>query len=130
MDETKIEALRAKYGKVGVLAYSGHEIVFRRPSRTDAREYRRKLNEPLEKPDALEQLAQVMVVAFDGEEDVIRARTNFTGSFLEEFPLAVSNPKIAGLIGALAGLVEEEDEKDLGKGVTVRSAPRSTSPTA
>jgi hypothetical protein len=130
VDETKLEALRVKYGKIGVVAYNGHELVFRRPTRDHVREYRRKKDSDAEKMDAMDQLAQVTIIAFDGEEDITRARTRFTESFLEDYPLAISNAKFVNCLTALAGLMEEEDEKDLGKGVSVKSAPRANSPTA
>jgi hypothetical protein len=129
MDETKLEELRVKHGgKVGAVEFSGHTLVFRRPSRDVAREYRRKKDSDVEKMDALDQLAQATIVAFDAEEDPTRARVTFTSVFLEEYPLATSNPKFLACLGALAGLVDGEEEKDLGKGVTVKSAPRSTTP--
>lgn len=129
-NETRLEALRVKYGKIGAVEYNGHLLVFRKPSREHVREYRRKKDTDAEKMDAMDQLAQVTIVAFDGEEDVIRARTTFTNVFLEDYPLAISNPKFVSCLSALAGLVENEDAKDLGKGVTVKGPPPSTTPTA
>ena len=116
--------------RLNVVEYNGHTLIFRKPSREHVREYRRKKDSDAEKMDAMDQLAQATIVAFDGEEDPNRARTTFTTSFLEDYPLAMSNPKFVGCLSALAGLLEEEDEKDLGKGVIVRSAPRAPSPTA
>jgi hypothetical protein len=130
VDETKLEALRIKYGKVGVVEYNGHEIVFRKPSRDHVRDYRRKKDDPGEKADAMDQLAQVTIIAFDGEDDPNRARVTFTTVFLEDYPLAVSHPKFVSCLSALSGLIEEEDERDLGKGVRIKSAPRAPSPMA
>lgn len=129
LDDAKLEALRARYGKIGVVDYNGHQLVFRRPSRDQAREYRRKKENEAEKPDALDQLAQVIIVAFDGEEDVARARITFTTVFLEEYPMAMNHPRFMACFGCLIGLTENEEEKDMGKGVRVLSARRSTSPT-
>lgn len=130
MNDEKIDGLRAKYGKIGVVEYNGHMLVFRKPTREHVREYRRKKDSESEKMDAMDQLAQVTIVAFDGEDDPNRARTIFTTVFLEDYPLAISNPKFVGCLSALAGLLEEEDERDLGKGVTVKGTPRASSPTA
>jgi hypothetical protein len=130
MNEERLEALRAKYGKVGSVEFAGHVLVFRKPSRDHAREYRRKMDNAAEKPDALDQLAQATIVAFDDQEDPNAARVTFTTVFLEEFPLAVSNPKFNTCLSILAGLTEVEDAEDLGKGVIVRSAPRAPSPKA
>lgn len=128
--EDRLEALQAKYGKIGVIEFNGHVLVFRKPSREHVREYRRKKDSEAEKMDAMDQLAQATIVALDGEEDVNRARTTFTTVFLEDYPLAISNPKFVTCLSALAGLLEEEDAKDLGKGVSVRSAPRGITPKA
>jgi hypothetical protein len=129
MNDEKIEALRVKYGKVGAVDYNGHTLVFRKPTRENVRDYRRKKDDAIEKMDAMDQLAQATIVAFDDEEDPNRARTIFTTSFLEDYPLAISNPKFVGCLSALAGLLEEEDEKDLGKGVSVKSVRRGSLPT-
>lgn len=126
--EEKLEELRAKYGKIGIVDFSGHQVVFRKPSREQARDYRRKIATESEKPDAVDQLAQLTIVGFDGEEDVTKARIAFTGVFLEEFPLAMSNVKFITVISVLAGLVEEELDRDLGKGARIKGPPRAPSP--
>jgi len=105
-------------------------IVFKKPSRDTARDYRRKTETPAEKVDALDQLAQATIVAFDGEEDPNRARVVFTGTFLEDFPMAMNHPKFMTALSALSGLVEEEHEKELGKGVTIKGPSRNGSPKA
>ena len=127
LSEETLEELRKRSGKIGVIAYAGHEVVFRRPTRDECREYRRMQSSPQEKSDAIERLAQVTLVAFDGDLDVNRARTAYTGVFLEEYPLFASNPKVMGVLSVLSGVVEEEDAADLGKGACVRSGrPKST----
>jgi hypothetical protein len=126
--DEQLEALRTRYnGKIGSVEYNGHELVFCRPTRDQAREYRRKMESAVEKMDALDQLAQVTIIAFDAEEDRIAARTTFTTLFLERYPLATSNPKLTICLSALAGLVEEEHEQDLGKGVRIKGPPREPS---
>ncbi len=71
-----------------------------------------------------------MIVAFDGDTDRNRARTHFTEVFLVEQPMFASTAKVKIALGALMGLVEEEDLADLGKGVTVRPSPRMPTPEA
>jgi hypothetical protein len=130
LSEAQLEELRVKYAKIGVVEFNGHTLVFRKPSREHVREYRRKKDSDAEKMDAMDQLAQATILAFDAETDPNKARTTFTGQFLDDYPLAISNPKFVALLSALAGLIEEEDAADLGKGVSVRGARQSTSPTA
>lgn len=128
LDDGQIEELRKRCGgKVGVVDFDGHQLVFRRPTRDEVREYRRKKDSPSEKPDALDQLAQATIVAFDGEPDTVRARTLFLG-FLDEYPLFTSGPKPSVVFGRLTGLVEAEDADAMGKGVSVRSAPPKSTP--
>lgn len=129
VDEAKIESIRARLGIIGVVEYNGHTIVFRKPSRENVRDYRRKRESESERADAMEQLAQVTVVAFDDIDDPNAARTRFTGEFLERYPMAISNAKFASCLSALAGLIEVEDHQDLGKGVSVKSGPPKPSPT-
>jgi len=130
INEAQLEALRVKYGKIGIVEYNAHTLVFRKPTREQVREYRRKKDSDAEKMDAMDQLAQVTLLAFDAESDPDKARTTFTRQFLDDYPLAISNPKFVAVLSALAGLIEEEDAKDLGKGASVRGARPSTSPTA
>lgn len=128
LNDAELETLRTRYGKIGIIDYNGHQIVFRRPTRDNCRDYRRKIE--TEKSEAIEQLAQVTLVAFDGEQDANKARTIYTSVFLEEVPLFTSNTKVMAVLGALSGVVEEEEATDLGKGACVKSGPRNTTPTA
>ena len=129
LNEEQLEAIRAKYGRIGVIDFGGHQIVFRRPTREHVRDYRRKTDSPAEKPDALDQLAQQTLAAFDGEQDPIRSRQSFL-SFLDEYPLFTGSGKVLSVFNILTGLVEEEEAGSLGKGASVRSARPLTTPTA
>jgi len=128
LNEENLDALRLKHGKIGIVDYDGHQVVFRRPTREDCREYRRMRESESERHEAMERLAQVTLCAFDGEQDVNKARTVYTSSFLPEYPLFVNVPRVLGVLSALAGLVEEEDAKDLGKGAEIRSARQPPTP--
>ena len=123
------ETIRARVGRTGTINFGGHELVFRRPTRLDVRDYRRKQDTAAEKPDALDQIAQISLVAFDGEQDLVRARMAFLG-FLDAFPLFTSGPAFMTVFSVLTGLVEAEDSDEMGKGVRVRSAPPRSTPTA
>ena len=128
LSEETLETLRTTYSAIGVIEQAGHELVFRRPSRDQVRDYRRKTDNATEKPDALDQLAQVSIVAFDGmvatsEANAMLVRTAFL-AFLEEAPLFTSGGKFMAVFGVMTGLVEAEDIEDLGKGVRVLSTTR------
>lgn len=125
----QLEAIGVQHGKCAEVRYNGHQIVFRRPTRDHCREYRRMRDSPTEKHDAIEKLAQMCLVAFDGETDANKARTFYTGVFLEEFPMFASFPPVMAALGYLTGMVEEEDAADLGKAVRVWSARRPSTQT-
>jgi hypothetical protein len=130
LDEAQLDALRAKYGKVGIVDYNEHQIVFKRPTRDNCREYRRMRESPAEKGDAVEFLAQVSIAAFDGETDANKARSTYTNSFLEQYPLFANHPRAIAVMSALTGMMEEEDALDLGKGASVRTGRRASTPEA
>jgi hypothetical protein len=130
LDDSAIEDLAAKYGRVASVAWSGHTLVFRRPTREHVRDYRRKLATPAEQADAMDQMAQALIVAYDDTNDPNGARVKFTGEFLVEYPMAVGHPHFAGALLKLAGGVQEEEELDLGKGVRFWRAAQKPSPTA
>jgi hypothetical protein len=127
LNEEQIEAFVTRYGKVGIVDWSGHQLVFRRPTRQDIREYRRKSDSIAEKEDALDQLAQVTMVAFDGEQEPAAARAAFL-AFLNEYPAFTSGTRCSMTLNALSGLVEEEASQDMGKGVSIRRAGQKRSP--
>jgi hypothetical protein len=126
-EEEFLSKLQDKYGKVGVVHFEGHRIVFRRPTRTEVRDYRRKEDQPAEKYDRLDSLAQFTIVAFDDEVDVVKARMIFTNSFLESYPMATDSVKFQTVLLLLAGGQEEEHATFLGKGCSVMSATTSDS---
>ena len=127
LTEPQLAELESKHGKIAIVSYSGHDIVFRRPSRDIAKDYRRKRESADLRADSMEQFAQAVIVAFNDINDPTAARIMFTGTFLEKYPLAISHPKFITALSALSGLVENEDAADLGKGVIVRPAsPRTT----
>lgn len=126
LNEDQIEALRKQYREVGVIDFYGHQIVFRKPSRDDCRNYRRMQDSAAEKPDCLDSLGQLIVVAVDGEQQPVRCREQFN-LFLEDFPLFMNSPKALAVVNILTGMVEVEDAEDLGKGVSVRRGPPKSS---
>jgi hypothetical protein len=129
LKDDQLEQLRlACGGKIGVLDFDDHELVFKRPTRMDIHEYRRK-EDTSEKADRLDQLSQVMLAAFDGETDTVRARQLY-GLFLDEYPAFTSVAKVNNTLLTLAGMIEEEYYNILGKGVSIRNSPPKTSPPA
>jgi hypothetical protein len=130
LTDEQLQALEVAHKKIAIVEWNGHVIVFARPGRDVCHEYRVALESPATKADANEQACQRMIVAFDGETDRNRARVRFTEIFLVEQPMFGSTTKVKIALGALMGLVEEEDLVDMGKGVSVRPAPRTPMPEA
>lgn len=129
LTDEQIDALGTKFGKVGTVDFEGHQIVFRRPSRDQIKDYRRKEDSASEKQDRVDQLAQQTIIAFDGNEEPTACRVAFL-SFLEEFPMFCDSPKAQTVLTVLAGGQEESGAALLGKGCSVRSATRTPSPMA
>ena len=129
LNDAQLDELKLKFQKIAVIDYNGHQIVFRRPTREHAREYRRMRESESEKHIAMESLAQQTLIAFDGDVEANSARTKYTLTFLEEFPLFVNVPRVVVALSALAGMVEEEDAKDMGKGVRLLNARPPSTPT-
>lgn len=128
LNDEELERLRQQYTKIGVVDWNRHQIVFKQPSREVVRDYRRKQDSASEKPDALDQLAQVTIVAFDGVTDPVRCREAFLAFLGGEAPAFTSSGKAGAVLTGLSGMVEEEDVADLGKGARILMAPRPTSP--
>lgn len=120
LTEARLAELETRYGRIGVVPYNGHMVVFRRPSREDIRAHRRKQDSPSERPDSMDQLAQMTIIAFDDLDDPTAARVHFTSVFLEEFPLATGNSRFVNCLSVLSGVVEEEDAAAMGEGFSVR----------
>jgi hypothetical protein len=128
LSEDQLDGLRATYKKIAIIEFNDHVLVFRRPTRDECHAYRVKTQSPETKADANEQLCQSLIVAFDTDTNVVSARTHFTTVFLEEVPMFAAGPKVWAALGALMGLVEEEDQVDMGKGVTIKPLPRPRTP--
>jgi hypothetical protein len=123
LTEEQLEQLRIAHKKIAIVDWNGHALVFRRPTRDECHAYRVALESADAKADAAEQLCQRILVAFDADTNPTSSRVSFTTGLLVEFPMLASTPKIKIALGALMGLVEEEDLADLGKGVSVRPSP-------
>ena len=124
----RLDALTKSHRKVGAIEWETDWIVFRLPSRDQTREYFRKREEPAEKPDALDYLAQATIVALNEIEDPTAARIAFTSTFLVDFPAFTRSLRVINCLHALAGLVTDEEAVDLGKGVEIRSSRRRSPP--
>lgn len=128
LTEEQLETLRAANKKIAIVDWNGHQLVFRRPTRDECHAYRVAQESPDAKADAIEQLCQRTIVAFDTDTNANAARTTFTTVFLVESPMFASTSRAKVALGALMGLVEEEDLADMGKGVSVRPAPPTRTP--
>lgn len=129
LDEQSQEVLRGRYGAVATVDFNGHQLVFRRPSRDEVREFRRKERSPAEADDAVDYVSQLTMVAFDGEADPMKARVAY-GAFLQDHPRFTESTKFRIAFNLLSGRVEREDIADMGKGVSVRLGPPGRTETA
>lgn len=118
LDDAGLEALKVTHGKIGEVTWYGHQLVFKRPTREQIRDFRRKQDSPAEKPDATDQLSQQTLIAFDGVTDPAAARAQYLG-FLVEYPAFTDSPKLNACLNVLSGIVEVADTERLGKSVRI-----------
>ncbi len=114
-----LRELEKQHRKVAHVAYNGHDLVFRRPTRAEAAMYREQIDSQSSKAEraaADEHLAQVVVVQVD---DVVgdgtptgqaRVRETFN-ALLEEHPLLCMAAPIGRTLGRLTGILQEETQK-------------------
>ncbi len=134
LDAEALETLGVKYkstGGVGSLSWKGHQLVFRHPTLDEWDGYcRNKAQDPGSGPNR--QISQVLLVAFDGDVEVTRARMAY-GAFLSAGNAGFPNaPEVTALLATLAGTVQEEDIAHMGKVCAIWSgapaASRAASP--
>lgn len=101
----QLEALRSKHGRIEHVRYNAIDLVFRAPSRMEIMVHRRAADNPQEKHEADERLAQQTCVHPDREE---------FKALLERYPYATSNKKIANAVMRLSGIMETEFEEPSG----------------
>ena len=128
LDDVQLEVLRVQYKKIAVIDWEGHQLVFRRPTRDEIRDYWQRKDSTSEASNALDLYSQVTIAAFDGNTDRAACRIAYTDSFLEAVPAFTRSGKAAVAFAHLMGLVEEDASVDLGKGVRVLSAPPRSTP--
>jgi hypothetical protein len=125
LSDDQLKALNTAHSKVRVIAWAGHEIVFRKANREEYRAYRRAGESEFEKSDRVDQLSQKLVVAFDDDTALPRCRERYT-SFLEEYPAFADVQQHKAVFADLVGMIEEEDSIALGKAVSARNEALST----
>jgi hypothetical protein len=122
LDEAALEALRIKFKKIARVAWEGHEVVFRRPTRDEWHSYLRAKGSPMEAHTAQEHHSQITIVAYDGDTAMPGCRIAYTNGLLEECPGFANAPELGAALSVLAGTAQEEEIKHLGEVVRVLSA--------
>lgn len=130
LSEESLEALRGKYKKIARVTWEGHELVFRRPTRDEWHAYLRAKGSAMETHTAQEHHSQVTIVAYDGQLDILSARTGYTNELLEECPGFANAPELGAALSVLAGTAQQEEIKNLGEVVRVFSASQPATRTA
>jgi len=116
LSEEQLDAIGVRYkatNGVRSLMWKGHQFVFRHPTIDEWDAHMR--NQATGGGAASRQVSQVLLVAFDGETDITKARLAYNG-FLAAGNAGFPNaPEVTMLLQALAGTVEEEDLANMGK---------------
>jgi hypothetical protein len=129
LTEQQIADLAKQFGRVKAVSYNGVDLVFRRPKRHEATMYLTAREAGgAEKAAADEQLAQWLIVQV-GEATGDEARKAFN-ALLDDYPLLPMEASIAGALGRLAGVVQDEALKSNGSSSRSNGAPPTHSPTA
>lgn len=129
VSEETLAQLTATHGRVKVVSYNGHELVFRKPKRAEVRMHAQALDDPQRKAGADEELAQLLIVAYDGVADARKARDAWN-DLLDDFPYAASSKPIGGAIAQLTGVVEDIDLKGSGPSSTSSASGPTHTPAA
>lgn len=109
LSDEQLDQLRAKFGRVGVVHFEGHEFVFQQPNQEHGRFFRRGV--AANDPDVADNLAAQLIVAMDGEaapepKEREPLRLAFR-AWLKTRPLAMDNAFFAPVLSELLGQVEE-----------------------
>lgn len=132
LNEEALEALGARYkstGGVGTFMWKRHQLVLRHPTVDEWDAHLRTRAADLS-GGPVRQLAQILLVAFDGETDVMRARAAF-GAFLSAGNAAFPNaPEWLAFIAVLAGTAQEEDIAHMGEAVRLWTGAPTATPAA
>lgn len=127
--DSQLKELEEKYKRVKLVIYNGHELVFRKPLRTEIKQHRIKNggDSAEEKAAADEQLAQLTLVHLDGQEEPVQTRKAFL-ALLDEWPYLCANKDVGRALSILSGVIQEETVKTLGPSSTPSAAAQK--PTA
>lgn len=125
LSEEQLNAHRAKHGRIKHVEYNGVDLVFRKPSRAEVKIHQRARENPQEKTDADEHLAQALVIQCGKAVGGDLAREAFL-QLLDEYPYACESQAIGHAIAKLSGLMLDEEAKTSAK----PSMPNGASPTA
>lgn len=109
ISEQQVSELAAKYGRVKHVTYQGVDIVFRKPSRAECRQYVMARDNPQEKASADEALANMICVHCNGAAGG-EAHKAFL-DLLEDWPMAANSPKIGTALLELTGITESVEAK-------------------
>jgi hypothetical protein len=109
--EEQLAALAAKYPRMKVVRYNGHDLVFRSPTKLDMRPWQIAMQDPSQKPFADDALAQKIVACVDGVDGPAEAVRSAYNALTDLYPLLVNSTGVQDAIAKLTGIVEEDAEK-------------------
>jgi hypothetical protein len=127
LSEERLMALEAEHKKIKHVVYNGVDLVFRKPKRSECREHAAKLEDPAQKPDADDQLAQQIIVQCGIAEGPMNARAAFL-ALLDEYPYLTKSAAVGNALGKLTGVLQDEDAKSYGSKSTGNAAPPINTP--
>jgi hypothetical protein len=127
LTEEKLAGLASKFGRIKYVVYNGTDLVFRKPARHEAQAFAAKIetDDAVEKANASEQLAQLLVVIC-GDEEGVAAKQAFL-KLLDEWPLLVRNKDVASALSKLTGATQDDAAKSYGDSSQPKASPPTSS---
>ena len=113
MEDSTLADLKAKHGRVVVITLrSDIEFAIRAPNKGEYRAFRAKVHNPMQAPDATEDLLRAIVVWCNGEggDDAIAARKALN-ALLDQYPGISENKAVSETIADMTGMSVGEQGK-------------------
>jgi hypothetical protein len=113
VEDSTLDALKAKHGRVVVITLrSDIEFAIRAPNKGEYRAFRAKIHNPVQAPDATEDLLRALVVWCNGEgaDDPAAARKALN-TVMDQYPGISENKIVNEHIGAMSGMTLTEQGK-------------------
>lgn len=124
--EEHLRELARTHKRVKHVAYNGHDLVFRRPTRVECQMHRSTTRESGAE-EADEQLAAITIVQVDDVTDSTQVRASFQ-ALLDDWPYMVHEKSVGGALAELTGVKQDAELKRSGSAMQPNGSPQPSTP--